>query len=78
MFSLWLSPCSLKGALAQQRGRREEGTLEGDNLFTSAAFLPSGEIKKKNTPSIVINMKSFTIIGGINLTRSQECFQSYP
>lgn len=36
--SVWLSPCSLRGALAQQRRSRKQRTLEGDNLFTSAAF----------------------------------------
>lgn len=36
--SVWLSPCSLRGALAHQRRSRKERTLEGDNLFTSAAF----------------------------------------
>lgn len=36
--TVWLSPCSLRGALAQQRRSRKERTLEGDNLFTSTAF----------------------------------------
>lgn len=50
--SVWLSPCSVKGALALQRRSTKERTLEGDSLFRSAAFSAAflfGKQKSRNT-----------------------------